>query len=235
MYDELKRQVCVANRELQRHGLVLLTWGNLSAFDRKTGVVAIKPSGVAYETMIADDIVILDGNGNVIDGARRPSSDTPTHLELYRAFPEITAVVHTHSTYATAFAQAGQPIRCLGTTHADHFCGTVPVVDKLSAATIEHDYERNTGRAIVQYFQQHQIDPQQVPACLLPFHGPFVWGESIAGAVENAVVLEAVARMNLLTAQCCPEGRKIPPDLLRKHYFRKHGSSAYYGQQECGR
>ena len=229
MLEELKKQVCDANKELVRHGLVIFTWGNLSAIDRNTNIVAIKPSGVDYDQLVPDNIVLLNLQGNVVEGHCRPSSDSPTHLELYREFSTICSVVHTHSTHATAFAQANRPIKCLGTTHADHFYGQIPLAQQLSTAEIQSEYELNTGKSIVRRFVADKINPEYMPACLIPYHGPFVWGDSIDKAVYNAVVLEEVAKMNILT-ECCNAGTEIPRELMDKHYFRKHGSSAYYGQ-----
>ncbi len=231
MYDTLKKQVLEGNKRLVEHDLVTFTWGNLSAADRENGVIAIKPSGVSYEKMSINDIVIVDiKSGDIVEGALNPSSDTPTHLELYRAFPEIFSVIHTHSSHATAFAQAKVGIACLGTTHADYFNGTVPVVGELSKDEILTKYEHNTGSAIVRYFRSNSINPMEIPAALSPGHGPFVWGKSIDSAVYNAVVLEEIARMNSLTLQINPTSKPLSEDLLNKHYYRKHGLDAYYGQ-----
>jgi L-ribulose-5-phosphate 4-epimerase len=229
MYEMLKQQVCEANLDLQKHGLVVFTWGNVSGIDRGHGVIAIKPSGVSYDRLAPADIVIVDLQGKVLEGGLRPSSDTPTHLELYRSFPGIGGICHTHSTYATMWAQAQREIPCFGTTHADHFYGPVPVTDTLTHEEIDGPYEHNTGRVIVRRFAQ--IDPLQMPAVLVANHGPFTWGKDAAQSIENAVVLEQVALMAYGTLlvngqQCC-----ISQTLLDRHYLRKHGKNAYYGQR----
>ena len=228
MYHKLKQQVYEANMDLQRHGLVVFTWGNVSAIDRGDGVVAIKPSGVSYSDLTPESIVVLNLDGTVVEGDLRPSSDTPTHLELYRSFTGLGGICHTHSTHATMWAQAGREIPCLGTTHADHFYGPVPVTETMTAAEIEKDYEANTGRVIVRRFEG--LDPMQVPAVLVANHGPFTWGESAAASVVNAVVLEAVATMASGALAINPDQKAISQALLDKHYLRKHGNSAYYGQ-----
>jgi len=228
MYHKLKQQVYEANMDLQRHGLVVFTWGNVSAIDRGDGVVAIKPSGVSYSDLTPESIVVLNLDGTVVEGDLRPSSDTPTHLELYRSFGGLGGICHTHSTYATMWAQAGREIPCLGTTHADHFYGPVPVTATMTAAEIEKDYEANTGRVIVRRFEG--LDPMQVPAVLVANHGPFTWGDSAAASVVNAVVLEAVATMASGALAINPDQKAISQALLDKHYLRKHGDSAYYGQ-----
>jgi L-ribulose-5-phosphate 4-epimerase len=228
MHEKLKQRVCEANLDLQRHGLVIFTWGNVSGIDRAAGVVAIKPSGVSYEALTPEKIVLLDLQGKVLEGTLRPSSDTPTHLELYRNFEGLGGVCHTHSTYATMWAQAEQGIPCFGTTHADHFYGPVPVTDALTREDIEEEYELNTGRAIVRRF--HNIDPLQMPAVLVANHGPFTWGKDAAQAVENAVVLEQVALMAFGTVSINWYQNAISKVLLDKHYLRKHGKDAYYGQ-----
>ena len=228
MYEKLKEQVCEANLDLQKHGLVIFTWGNVSGINRAGGIVAIKPSGVSYEALTPDKIVLVDLNGKVVEGDLRPSSDTPTHLELYRNFEGVGGVCHTHSTYATMWAQAEEGIPCFGTTHADHFYGPVPVTDPLTRDEIEGAYEQNTGMVIVRRF--HDIDPLQMPAVLVASHGPFTWGKGPAQAVENAVVLEQVARMAFGTISINWRQNAIPQVLLDKHYLRKHGKNAYYGQ-----
>jgi L-ribulose-5-phosphate 4-epimerase len=229
MLDKLKTSVLQANRDLVEHGLVVLTFGNASGIDRKRGWLAIKPSGVGYEKMKADDIVLVDRNGKIVEGKLRPSSDTPTHLVLYRAFPWIGGLVHAHSPAATAFAQARRPIPCLGTTHADHFAGPVPVTRLLRRAEVEGDYEIETGKVIIERFAK--LDPAAMPAVLVAGHGPFVWGRTPEEAVHNAVALELVAAMALATLQVDPRTAALPDYLLRKHHQRKHGPQAYYGQK----
>ncbi len=229
MYEELKEQVCRANLALVEHKLVIFTWGNVSQIDRKQGVVAIKPSGVDYDELAPDKIVVLDLNGKIIEGNLRPSSDTPTHLELYRQFAEVGGITHTHSPKATAWAQSCHEIPALGTTHADHFYGPVPVTDVLTKAEIEGDYELNTGKVIVRRFAG--IDPMSIPAVLVANHGPFTWGKNADKSVENAVVLEQVAAMALDTLALNPTLTGISQTLLDKHYLRKHGKNAYYGQK----
>lgn len=231
-YDTLREQVWKANMDLVESGLVVLTWGNASGTDGKREVMAIKPSGVDYASMKPEDIVIVSlETGEKIGGELKPSSDTPTHLELYRAFPEIGGVVHTHSIYATAWAQAAKPIPCYGTTHADHFFGPVPVTRQLTADEIEDDYEGYSGRVITEHFQRRGIDPAHVPAALLPHHGPFTWGKSAVEAVKNAVALEAVAQMALFTEEVDADAVETPAVQLNKHFLRKHGPGAYYGQK----
>ncbi len=231
-YDELKEQVFRANLALVEAGLVVLTWGNASGADRKAGVIAIKPSGVPYATMKPSDIVVLSiETGECVDGQHcRPSSDTPTHLHLYQQFPGVNGVVHTHSTYGTAFAQAARDIPCLGTTHADNFYGPIPATRPMREAEVVTDYELNTGRVIIECFRQRGIDPDQVPGVVLAGHAPFAWGATPAKAVENAVVLEFTAQMALHTFALRPDVAPIPRHLLDKHYLRKHGPGAYYGQ-----
>ncbi|HVW75980.1 MAG TPA: L-ribulose-5-phosphate 4-epimerase [Alloacidobacterium sp.] len=229
MLDDLRAHVLEANLELVRRGLVLYTFGNVSGIDRQTGLVAIKPSGVPYESMKAEHIVITDLDGKIVEGDLRPSSDLGTHLLLYREFPAIGAVVHTHSEYATAWAQAGRSIPAYGTTHADYFYGPVPVTEELTADEINGDYVHNTGLAIVRRFRE--LDPMAVPAVLVAGHAPFCWGKDPADAAHNAVVLEAVARMGLFTSTLNPECRGVSQVLLDRHYFRKHGANATYGQK----
>ncbi|MBL7215870.1 MAG: L-ribulose-5-phosphate 4-epimerase [Phycisphaerae bacterium] len=228
MLESLKIDVCEANLELKRNDLIIYSWGNVSGIDRDKGIVAIKPSGVSYDTLTPDDIVLLDLDGNVVEGALRPSSDTPTHLELYRHFPNIGGVCHTHSLHATIWAQACQPIPCLGTTHADYFYGSIPITSVMTKKQIPSEYELNTGKVIVETFKQ--IDPDEMPAVLVANHGPFNWGADPAKSVESAVVLEQVAEMALKTAILKPELPAISQVLLEKHYLRKHGKNAYYGQ-----
>ncbi len=228
MHHKLKQRVYDANMALQEYGLVIFTWGNVSEIDRAAGVVAIKPSGVRYEDLTPEAIVVLDLEGNVVEGDMRPSSDTPTHLELYRSFAGLGGICHTHSTYATMWAQAQRDIPCLGTTHADHFYGSVPVTATMTADEIETDYEANTGLVIVRRFEG--TDPLEMPAVLVANHGPFTWGDSAMASVKNAVVLEEVARMAHGALTINPEQGAISPTLLDKHYRRKHGKDAYYGQ-----
>ncbi len=228
MYKKLKKRVCQANLELVEHNLVVFTWGNVSEIDREKGIVAIKPSGVSYDEMKPEHMVILDLEGNVLEGDMRPSSDTATHLELYRKFEGIGGITHTHSRNATLWAQACKPIPCFGTTHADHFYGAVPVTDVLTKEEIEGDYELNTGKVIVRRFEG--IDPVAIPAVLVANHGPFTWGKDAHDSVKNAVVLEEVAAMALGTIQVSPKQPEISQTILDKHYLRKHGKNAYYGQ-----
>ena len=226
--DELKKLVCEANLDLVKYGLVLFTWGNVSAIDRRNGLIVIKPSGVAYETMQPKDMVVVDINGKVIDGQLKPSSDTPTHLELYKAFPNIGGVVHTHSTYATAWAQSGCAIPNIGTTHADHFKDDIPCTRDMRKEEVENAYEEETGRVITELFSQ--INPDHTPSVLVKNHGPFSWGKDAIDAVHNAVVLEEIAKIAYLTLQINPQAG-MNPYLIRKHFFRKHGPGAYYGQK----
>ncbi|GJK51923.1 L-ribulose-5-phosphate 4-epimerase [Serratia marcescens] len=230
MLNELKRQVLAANLSLPAYGLVTFTWGNVSAIDRQSGLVVIKPSGIAYEAMTLEDLVVVDLEGKVREGQRKPSSDTATHLALYRAFADIGGVVHTHSRNATIWAQAGQPIPALGTTHADYFYGDIPCTRPMSEAEIAGDYEGETGKVIIETFNQAGRDPQQVPGVLVYSHGPFAWGKDAADAVHNAVVLEEVAIMAMATRQLAPAIAPMQPELLDKHFLRKHGKHAYYGQ-----
>jgi len=230
-FDELKKRVCDANLALVEAGLVVLTWGNASAVDRKAGVMAIKPSGVAYDKLCADSIVILSlETGEKIEGPARPSSDTPTHLHLYRAFGDIGGVVHTHSVAGTSFAQARREIPCFGTTHADNFYGAIPVTRPMTAGEIAQDYELNTGKVIVECFSSRSIDPNDIPGVLVASHAPFAWGVTIEKAVENAIVLEFTAQMALNTYSLNPSITAISQTLLDKHFRRKHGRNAYYGQ-----
>lgn len=227
MLEELKKEVYQANLDLVRHGLVILTWGNVSAIDRKTNLVVIKPSGVSYDSMKVEDMVVVDLDGNVVDGTLRPSSDTPTHLAIYKAFAEVGAVVHTHSTYATAWAQACLPIPNLGTTHSDTFHHAVPCTAEMSTEQISRAYEAETGTVIAEAFEG--MNPMHTPAVLVAHHGPFTWGKSAKDAVQNAVILEEVARMTSITVALNPTVQ-MNEDLVEKHYNRKHGANAYYGQ-----
>jgi L-ribulose-5-phosphate 4-epimerase len=230
-YEQLKEKVCKANKALVEAGLVVLTWGNAGAVDRELGVMAIKPSGVAYSALRPEDIVVLSlADGKVVEGTGRPSSDTPTYLELFRSLPSIGAIVHTHSTYATSFAQAGREIPCFGTTQADNFYGTIPVTRALRREEIESEYEKNTGKVIVEKFGQGGLDPGQVPGVLVASHAPFAWGPTPEKAVENAIVLEFAAQMAMWSLMVNPSLGPIGQPLLDKHFLRKHGPGAYYGQ-----
>ena len=228
MLEKLREEVLCANLDLPKHGLVTFTWGNVSGIDRDRGLVVIKPSGVSYETMRVADMVVVDLQGQIVDGALRPSSDTPTHLVLYRQFAAIGGIVHTHSTHATAWAQAGLPIPAFGTTHADYFHGEIPCSRPLTKAEIDEAYEAHTGNVIVETLAGR--DPLEAPGILVCEHAPFAWGRSPADAVHNAVVLEEVARMALYTKMLNPARPPIADYLLDKHYLRKHGANAYYGQ-----
>ena len=222
MLEDLKQQVYEANMLLPKYGLVTFTWGNVSGIDRRSGLFVIKPSGVDYEKLTADDMVVMDLDGNKVEGDFNPSSDTPTHLELYKAFNEIGGVVHTHSSYATSFAQAGRDIPCYGTTHADYIYGSVPCLRCLTKGEIEDAYESNTGHLIVNEFIRRDLDVTAVPACLCKNHGPFIWGKDCHEAVHNAVVLEEVAKMAMWTELINPQVKEAPQELMDKHYYRKH-------------
>lgn len=228
MYNEIKKIVFKANLDLPKYGLVTFTWGNVSAIDREKQIVAIKPSGVAYDEMKISDIVILDLEGNILDGKLKPSSDTPTHLELYKAFKNINGIVHTHSPYATSWAQASCDIPCFGTTHADYFYGNIPCTRNLTSQEIDKDYEKNTGLVIVERFID--LDPLSMPGVLIPNHGPFSFGKDSNNAVHNAVVLEEVAKMAYFSENINKKIKEAPENIQKKHYFRKHGKNAYYGQ-----
>lgn len=231
-FEQLKERVWRANQGLIENDLVILSWGNASGIDRSAGVMAIKPSGVPYNKLRVEDIVVLSlATGEVVEGKARPSSDTATHLHLYRAFPTIGGVVHAHSVYATAFAQSGRELPCLGTTHADTFYGTVPLTRQLTPQEIADDYELNTGKVIEETFRTRKLNPDQIPAVLVVGHGPFAWGPTTEKALENAFILEKVAMMAINTYRVCPEAKPIPQELLDKHFLRKHGPSAYYGQR----
>ena len=230
MLEKLKEQVLEANLELPRQGLVDFTWGNVSGKDPESGAFVIKPSGVPYETMKLADMVVADKDGRVIEGKLRPSSDLPTHVELYRHFPQIGGIVHTHSTWATVWAQACRGIPALGTTHADYFFGEIPCTGQLTQQQTAGDYESETGLAIVERFRAAGIDPVQMPVVLVANHGPFAWGKDANDAVHNAAVLELTARMALLSLQLEKNLPPMPQHLLEKHFFRKHGPGAYYGQ-----
>ena len=231
MYEKLKKEVLEANLMLPQYGLITFTWGNVSAVDRKAGVMAIKPSGVEYDSMTAEDIVIVSlETGETVEGRYKPSSDTPTHLELYRAFENVGGIVHTHSRWATSFAQAGTGIIPMGTTHGDYFCGEIPCTRAMTPNEINGEYEKETGTVIIETFAG--IDPMTIPAVLVKNHVPFTWGTSAADAVHNAVVLEEAAFMNYHAIQINPEAGRMQQELLDKHYFRKHGENAYYGQRK---
>lgn len=229
MYEKLKENVCKANIELQKQQLVIYSWGNVSGINRHNNIVAIKPSGVAYEELTPDKIVLIDLDGNIVESDLKPSSDTPTHLELYRYFKDIGGICHTHSPNATMWAQAYKEIPCFGTTHADYFYGDVPVTGAMTREEVQQDYELNTGKVILRRFKR--LDPLQMPAVLVANHGPFTWGKDAAGAVESAVVLEEVAKMAIGTITINPKQKAISKTLLDKHYLRKHGKDAYYGQK----
>ncbi len=228
MLESLKKQVTKANLLLPKHGLVTFTWGNVSGIDRESGLVVIKPSGVPYEQMTEADMVVVDLDGKVVEGKWKPSSDTPTHLELYKAFPECGGIVHTHSRWATTFAQAGKPIPALGTTHGDYFYGEIPCTRPMTETEIRGEYEKQTGKVIVETFRT--LDPIAVPGVLVFSHGPFAWGKDAEEAVHNAVVMEEVAFMDWHAMILNPDWQPMPQTLLDKHYLRKHGKNAYYGQ-----
>ncbi len=232
LLKELREQVYEANMELPRRNLVTYTWGNVSGIDRERGLFVIKPSGVEYDELRPEDLVVMDLAGNKVEGALNPSSDTKTHLVLYNAFPEIGGIVHTHSPYAVGWAQAGEDIPCYGTTHADYFYGPVPCARHLTQEELDEDYERNTGKIIVETFRARGIDPVAVPAVICFSHGPFTWGRDAAQAVYHAVVLEEVAKMAILTRQVNPAAAPAPQRIQNKHYLRKHGPNAYYGQSK---
>ena len=230
MLEALKQKVLEANLLLPKYGLVTFTWGNVSGIDREQNLVVIKPSGVEYDGMTAEDMVVVDLDGNRVEGKWKPSSDTATHVELYKAFPNIGGVVHTHSSYATSWAQAGRDIPCYGTTHADYFYGAIPCLRCLNKQEIQSAYERNTGLLIVSEFDRLGLDPDATPAVLCKNHGPFAWGKDPLGAVHAAVVLEECAKMAYRTELINPKVNPAPQELQDKHYFRKHGANAYYGQ-----
>ncbi len=231
MLEGLKEEVFQANLALPKQGLIKYTWGNVSAVDRQQQLFVIKPSGVDYETMQASDMVVCDFECNVVEGAKNPSSDMPTHAVLYKAFPEIGGIVHTHSTWATSWAQAGLDLPAMGTTHADTFYGAVPCARFLTQAEIDEGYEAQTGQVIVETFKERGITPEEIPGVLLHGHGPFTWGKTADAAVMNAVVLEEVAKMNFITRQLNSYAPELPQRVLDKHYLRKHGENAYYGQK----
>ncbi len=229
MLEELKKKVCQANLDLVKHGLVIFTWGNVSAIDRKSGLVVIKPSGVSYDNMKPEDMVVVDLDGKVVEGDLNPSSDTPTHVVLYKAFPEIGGIVHTHSTYATAWAQAGKDIPNIGTTHADYFHNEIPCTRDMTEHEVKSAYELETGNVIVERFKG--INPMHTPGVLVKNHGPFSWGKDADNAVYNAVVMEQVAKMGFIAFSVNPD-LTMNPLLIEKHFSRKHGPNAYYGQKK---
>lgn len=230
MLEKLKQQVYEANMELPRRGLITYTWGNVSGIDRASGYFVIKPSGVDYDKLSAKDMVVMDLNGNKIEGDYKPSSDTPTHIELYKKYEGIGGIVHTHSPEAVGWAQAGRDIPLYGTTHADYFFGPIPCARNLTKEEIEEAYEKNTGTVIIETFEGRKIDPLFTPAVLCKNHGPFTWGKDAAEAVHNAVVLEEVARMARFTESIKPDVETAPDSIRDKHFYRKHGANAYYGQ-----
>ena len=230
MLEELKQQVYEANMELPKRNLVTFTWGNVSGIDREKGYFVIKPSGVDYELLRPEDMVVMDLEGNKVEGKYKPSSDTPTHLELYLKFPEVGGIVHTHSPEATSWAQAGRSIPLYGTTHADYFYGEIPCARSLTPEEIAGEYEKNTGLVIAETFEKLGLNPLYTPGVLCVNHGPFTWGKDAHEAVHNAVVLEMVAKMALRTELINPGGKAAPESIMNKHFFRKHGENAYYGQ-----
>ncbi len=230
MLKNLKLKVLQANLALVKYELVTLTWGNVSGIDRKKNLVVIKPSGVDYDSMNIDDMVVVDLNGKVVEGKKRPSSDTPTHIELYKTFPSIGGITHSHSPYATIFAQACREIPCFGTTHADHFNGPVPVTKFLSEKDVNSNYELNTGKIIIERFKD--LDPAAIPGVLVAGHAPFTWGKDPMDSVKNNLVLERIANMAIYSMQLNPNLKSLPDYILKKHYLRKHGPNAYYGQKK---
>ena len=230
MLEQLKKEVYEANMLLPKYGLVTFTWGNVSGIDREQGLFVIKPSGVEYEKLTPDDMVVMSLTGEKIEGKYKPSSDTATHIEIYKAFPYVGGVVHTHSSYATSWAQAGRGIPCYGTTHADYLYGEIPCVRNLTKEEIDEDYEGNTGKLIVSYFKENNIDPSAMPAVLCKNHGPFTWGKDAHDALHNSVVLDEVAKMAARCERINPNVQPAPQVLQDKHYYRKHGANAYYGQ-----
>ncbi|MGM0123569.1 L-ribulose-5-phosphate 4-epimerase [Enterococcus sp. AZ194] len=231
MLEQLKEEVFQANLELPKQGLIKYTWGNVSGIDREKGLFVIKPSGVSYDNMKASDMVVCDLAGNVVEGELNPSSDTPTHAVLYQKFPEIGGIVHTHSTWATAWAQSGLDVPAMGTTHADTFYGTVPCARFLTQEEIDRGYEAETGHVIVETFKERGIQPLEIPGVLLHGHGPFTWGKTPSDAVMNAVVLDEVCQTNYVARQLNAYAQELPQRVLDKHYLRKHGKDAYYGQK----
>ena len=230
MLEELKKQVCKANIELSKRGVVIYTWGNVSGIDRKSGLLVIKPSGVEYDRMRPEDMVVVDLlTGEKVEGGYKPSSDTPTHIEIYKAFPSIGGITHTHSINAVAFAQAGLDIPALGTTHADYFYGSIPCTRDLSELEVKEEYETNTGKVIIECIRKRDINPSVIPGIVVKNHGPFAWGSTAADSVYNAVVMDVIAEMNIKTLMLNPHAY-MKSYILDKHYMRKHGPDAYYGQ-----
>lgn len=232
MLEQLKKQVFEANMLLPKYGLVTFTWGNVSGIDREKGLFVIKPSGVSYEMMKAEDMVVVDLNGNVVEGDYSPSSDTPTHLVIYQNFEDVGGIVHTHSTYATSWAQANRDIPAYGTTHADYMYGDIPCARRLTEKEINGEYELETGNVIIETFADRKLKAMEMPAVVLSNHGPFTWGKDAFDAVHNAVVLEEVAKMALFTEQVNVDAKRADQMQLDKHYYRKHGANAYYGQKK---
>jgi L-ribulose-5-phosphate 4-epimerase len=230
MLEQIKKEVCKANLELIKHRLVTLTWGNVSGISRAEGLIVIKPSGVEYDSMTPNDMVVVDFNGKIVEGNKRPSSDTPTHIELYKAFPQIGGITHTHSMYGVIFAQALKEIPCRGTTHADHFHGAIPVTRFLSKEEVDLGYEKNTGTVIIERFKG--LDPNATPGVLVAGHAPFAWGKNAGDSVRNALILEKVAEMEFKTKLLNPDVPELPAYISEKHYLRKHGPNAYYGQKK---
>lgn len=230
MLDELKERVLEANLSLVKYGLVTLTWGNVSGIDREDGLIVIKPSGVEYDKMQSNDMVVVGFEGEIVEGNLRPSSDTPTHIELYKAFHEIGGVTHTHSINAAAFAQAGREVPCLGTTHADSFFGPVPITRLMTREEVREAYERNTGKVIIERFKK--LDPMSTPGVLVAGHGPFCWGKDAEDSVKNSLMLERIAEMAIKTFQVNPDAKVLQDYVLNKHHERKHGENAYYGQKK---
>ena len=232
MLEKLKEKVLQANLQLKENKLVLFTWGNVSQIDREKGLIVIKPSGVSYDEMKASDMVVVDLNGRVVEGSLRPSSDTPTHIDIYKAFPNVGGVTHTHSAFATSWAQAGRSIPFYGTTHADYFCGDIPCARSLTREEIDGEYERNTGLVIIETFEKSRLSPMKIPGVLVKSHGVFSFGTDAANSVYNATVLEEVAKMAVLTETINPDVKRADEFILEKHYLRKHGKDAYYGQKK---
>lgn len=230
MLKDLREKVYCANMELPKKGLVVYTWGNVSGIDRDKGLIVIKPSGVEYEELTPENLVIVDMDNNIVEGSLNPSSDTKTHVELYKSFPEVGGIVHTHSPHAVGWAQAGRDIPCYGTTQADYFYGSVPCTRNLTREEVEGDYELNTGKVIAETFRDRKLDPLAVPGVICRCHGPFTWGKDAAKAVYHAVVLEEVAKMAMYTLNVDHNASPAPEYVLDKHYLRKHGPNAYYGQ-----
>lgn len=231
MLEDLKEEICEANQKLPGSGLVKLTWGNVSGIDRKTGIFGIKPSGIEYSKLKPSDIVLVDMEGQTVEGTLNPSSDTKTHLEIYKAWPEIGGVTHTHSPAATSLAQAGKDLPCYGTTHADHFYGTVPVCRALTPNELKEDYEKNTGIVIVKHFAENDINPYEIPGVIQLHHAPFTWGGSALKSLDNSIALETCAKMAIDSWKVSPELPVIPQYILDKHFLRKHGPGSYYGQR----